>query len=275
MTCSRRDVLCGLGGVAVAGVLMQGCARRVDAAPLLEVGAPVGCMLSLPVARLPALAPDGGAILVQAAGVAAPFLVVHHSGDLYSVYRGLCPHASCPLGVADGLIECPCHGSRFSPDDGSVLNPPAQSALQSYASHLDSTTNDLVIDLTSGDHLPAPAQGKLSLALADYPALANDYGTISGGVAGCCLPLLVARLPGGNFAAVDPTCTHLSCEVAAGTSSLDPSAPRLICPCHGSVFAFDGSVLQGPAARPLTAYPATSDGVNVTIDMTAQKSCAG
>ena len=278
MSCSRREVLRGIGGAAVAGAVVEGCARRVDAAPLLEVGPPVGCKISLPVARLPDLAPDGGALLVHAAGVAEPLLVVHRTADAYSVYRGLCPHASCPLGVTDGLIECPCHGSRFDPKDGSVLNPPARSALQSYDSYLDTTTNDLVVDLASGDRLPSPAQGKLLLTLSDHPALANDYGTLTGGIPGCCLPLLVARLPGGKFAAVDPTCTHLACEVASGmpaaTDQVDASSPKLICPCHRSIYGFDGSVLQGPAAKPLTTYPATTDGVTVTIDLTAQTICA-
>ncbi len=41
-------------------------------------------------------------------------------------------------------------------------------------------------------------------------------------------------------------CTHMKCPLAynAEEKSFD-------CPCHGSRFAMDGSVLNGPAPRPL------------------------
>ncbi|KNB50471.1 FAD-dependent oxidoreductase [Streptomyces caatingaensis] len=50
----------------------------------------------------------------------------------------------------------------------------------------------------------------------------------------------------GTAHAVSARCTHLGCLVAfnAAERSWD-------CPCHGSRFATDGSVLQGPALRPL------------------------
>jgi glycine/D-amino acid oxidase-like deaminating enzyme/nitrite reductase/ring-hydroxylating ferredoxin subunit len=50
----------------------------------------------------------------------------------------------------------------------------------------------------------------------------------------------------GVVHAVSPTCTHLYCQVAfnAAERSWD-------CPCHGSRFATDGTVIQGPAVSPL------------------------
>lgn len=41
-------------------------------------------------------------------------------------------------------------------------------------------------------------------------------------------------------------CTHLGCQPA-----WDPQKGNLVCPCHGSRFDLKGSVLKGPAARPL------------------------
>jgi Rieske Fe-S protein len=50
----------------------------------------------------------------------------------------------------------------------------------------------------------------------------------------------------GNVQALSPICTHLRCVV-----SFDDEAQEWHCPCHGSRFATDGSVVSGPAKRPL------------------------
>jgi glycine/D-amino acid oxidase-like deaminating enzyme/nitrite reductase/ring-hydroxylating ferredoxin subunit len=56
----------------------------------------------------------------------------------------------------------------------------------------------------------------------------------------------VYRDPGGNLHAVSLRCTHLGCLLRfnAAEHSWD-------CPCHGSRFAPDGTVLEGPAVEPL------------------------
>lgn len=54
---------------------------------------------------------------------------------------------------------------------------------------------------------------------------------------------------GGQWKAFSATCTHQSCTVGyAGGSSIQ-------CPCHGATFSTsNGSVLTGPAPRPLPEY---------------------
>ena len=44
--------------------------------------------------------------------------------------------------VSDGTINCPCHGSRYSIVDGSVVQRPAQKSLHSYPLSL---TGDTII----------------------------------------------------------------------------------------------------------------------------------
>ena len=51
------------------------------------------------------------------------------SGD-FQGFSAVCTHAGCIVGsVSGGTINCPCHGSRFSITNGSVVNGPAASQL--------------------------------------------------------------------------------------------------------------------------------------------------
>ncbi|MEU6665380.1 FAD-dependent oxidoreductase [Streptomyces sp. NPDC046727] len=58
--------------------------------------------------------------------------------------------------------------------------------------------------------------------------------------------LAVHRDEEGALHAVSARCTHLGCLV-----SFNRAERAWECPCHGSRFAVDGTVLQGPAVRPL------------------------
>jgi cytochrome b6-f complex iron-sulfur subunit len=49
---------------------------------------------------------------------------------------------------------------------------------------------------------------------------------------------------GGEYIAYSLTCTHLGCIV-------EEDGEGYACPCHGSRFGEDGSVLEGPAKEPL------------------------
>jgi Rieske Fe-S protein len=49
---------------------------------------------------------------------------------------------------------------------------------------------------------------------------------------------------------VAPVCTHLGCQV-----NFNAAERSWDCPCHGSRFAVDGSVLHGPAVHRLERKP--------------------
>jgi Rieske Fe-S protein len=51
----------------------------------------------------------------------------------------------------------------------------------------------------------------------------------------------------GNVDVFAINCSHLGCSVA-----LNPTAQSFDCPCHGSRFHLNGTVLHGPAAYPLS-----------------------
>ncbi|UHA76257.1 FAD-dependent oxidoreductase [Paenibacillus sp. 481] len=85
--------------------------------------------------------------------------------------------------------------------------------------------------------------GKLEIVRKKPESLSNDEGavvSVNGKRAGAY------KDEHGTLHIVDTTCTHLGCEVEwnVGDRSWD-------CPCHGSRFSIDGSVLEGPASKPL------------------------
>lgn len=77
------------------------------------------------------------------------------------------------------------------------------------------------------------------------------------------LDLAVTRLDLTRVAAVSRECTHQGCRVGLPV----PRAATLDCPCHGSRFGADGALVQGPADRPLTSYPARIEGDEVVVSL--------
>ena len=85
------------------------------------------------------------------------------------------------------------------------------------------------------DMLPLPSGGLKDIAPGEG-AVVRHRGRL----------VAAYRDPGGRVHAVSHKCTHLGCDVEwnAAERSWD-------CPCHGSRFGTDGSVLNGPATKPL------------------------
>jgi Rieske Fe-S protein len=58
-------------------------------------------------------------------------------GD-FKAFTSTCTHQGCQVeSVSDGTINCPCHGSMFSIEDGSVQGGPAPSPLSEVAITVD------------------------------------------------------------------------------------------------------------------------------------------
>lgn len=71
----------------------------------------------------------------------------------------------------------------------------------------------------------------------------------------------LVRFPDGGFLALNSTCTHLACIVG-----WDAARSRFSCPCHGSEFERDGSVINPPAPRPLDRFEVVIEGDRVKVD---------
>ena len=60
----------------------------------------------------------------------ADYVITQPKKGTYKAFSKICTHMRCPVAsVSDGMINCSCHGSKFSIEDGSVANPPATQPL--------------------------------------------------------------------------------------------------------------------------------------------------
>ncbi|WP_328712415.1 Rieske (2Fe-2S) protein [Nocardia salmonicida] len=117
---NRRAVVVGTGVLAAAATLTAcGAAEMGDAAPVAPPGpgAPAGALVKV------ADVPVGGGVIVGDTVVTQPT-----PGNFVGL-SSTCPHAGCKVAtVANGTINCPCHGSRFGLD-GAVRGGPATKPL--------------------------------------------------------------------------------------------------------------------------------------------------
>ena len=80
----------------------------------------------------------------------------------------------------------------------------------------------------------------VTLTVADFPSLAT-----SGVLVQVSSYFAAKRTGDATFDAFSMVCTHEGCTTAINNGE------RFECPCHLSRFASDGSVINGPAERPL------------------------
>jgi cytochrome b6-f complex iron-sulfur subunit len=122
--------------------------------------------------------------------------------------------------------------------------------------------------LTGGSALLAACQKEGTPAPATAPRptavpivylrvdLTQELLTVGSSLQDAARLVLVRRIAAGNTAAAfqhfSLVCPHAGCLVAVQAGSAE-----FHCPCHGSKFNPDGSVLNGPAARPLGQHVLT------------------
>ncbi|MBP2370087.1 Rieske (2Fe-2S) protein [Pseudonocardia parietis] len=71
--------------------------------------------------------------------------------------------------------------------------------------------------------------------------------------------IVVTQPAAGQFTGLSAICPHQGCAVSSITDG------AILCPCHGSRFALDGAVVQGPAQQPLAQRPVTVADGSVTL----------
>ena len=69
--------------------------------------------------------PEGGGVIFPEEGV----VVTQPVAGEFKGFTNICTHQGCPLGAVTDTINCNCHGSMFSIEDGSPTRGPAEKAL--------------------------------------------------------------------------------------------------------------------------------------------------
>ncbi|GLY40533.1 iron-sulfur protein [Amycolatopsis sp. NBRC 101858] len=120
-TVTRRTALAAASAGLVAGCSTYGGGSGTAtpaAAPPPAAGTELGASGDIPV--------GGGKVFAD-----KQVVVTQPAAGTFAAFSAICTHQGCAVdAVADGTINCPCHGSKFKIADGSVANGPASRALE-------------------------------------------------------------------------------------------------------------------------------------------------
>jgi Rieske Fe-S protein len=124
---TRRTALAGTAGLTAALPLLAACggSSAGDSGSARTQEAEAGTVLG------PASAvPVGGGKIYGDANV----VVTQPEAGTFKAFSATCTHQGCQVSkVASGTIDCACHQSRFSIEDGSVEGGPAPKPLPEVA----------------------------------------------------------------------------------------------------------------------------------------------
>jgi len=117
---TRRRTLTGAAAMGVGVPLLAACGADGGSStsePTTTAGEKLGPSSDVPV--------GGGKIYAD-----QKVVVTQPTEGEFKGFSAICTHQGCPVTtVADGTINCTCHGSKFSIQDGSVEHGPATSPL--------------------------------------------------------------------------------------------------------------------------------------------------
>ena len=116
---TRRGVLIGGGLCTLAVCGVAGCSSY---GPEDKPAAPV-----LPMTVSTSDIPVGGGKIYADHKI----VITQPAAGDFKAFSAICTHQGCVVGEVTTSIGCPCHGSKFSIKDGSVVNGPATKPLES------------------------------------------------------------------------------------------------------------------------------------------------
>ncbi len=107
----------GGSGAGAAAPAPGAVAPKAEGTPAAGGGTPLGPTSDVPV--------GGGKVFT-----AQKVVVTQPTAGQFKAFSAICTHQGCTVDeIANGTINCPCHGSRFNAADGSVTEGPAKRPL--------------------------------------------------------------------------------------------------------------------------------------------------
>jgi Rieske Fe-S protein len=120
---SRRAVVGGFMGLGVAVPLLAACGSDSDSDNSSGSG---GTTSKGPIGKKSEVPVGGGKIFAS-----EKVVVTQPTADDFKAFSAVCTHQGCVVAKIVGKdIECTCHGSKFSIEDGSVVTGPATKSLE-------------------------------------------------------------------------------------------------------------------------------------------------
>jgi Rieske Fe-S protein len=136
---SRRAVVTGAGGVAAVGLLTACGGGATATSPGTPAAAPPAAPAAPSAAPATSSGSGSGEALASTSSIPVgggkvfadkDVVVTQPTAGEFKAFSATCTHQGCKVkNVADGLIICPCHGSRFAIADGSPQAGPAKKPL--------------------------------------------------------------------------------------------------------------------------------------------------
>jgi Rieske Fe-S protein len=125
MNVERRTVL-QIGGLVAVGGVVAACgssASSTDSSAAAPAGSAGGGGSGT---TKTSDVPVGGGVIIAAPAV----VITQPSAGEFKAFTAICTHKGCTVSsVENNEILCPCHGSKFSGTDGSVIQGPATAPL--------------------------------------------------------------------------------------------------------------------------------------------------
>jgi Rieske Fe-S protein len=144
----RRALLAGAGVTCAA--MLAGCSSSTHdasnggstpaaAGTAASTGGSAATGSALPTGALAATSqiPDGGGKIIDGVNI----VITQPESGSFRAFTAICTHQGCIVNsVSGGTINCPCHGSKYSIKDGSVVHGPAPSPLAAIAIKVEGTS---------------------------------------------------------------------------------------------------------------------------------------
>jgi Rieske Fe-S protein len=131
---TRRNVVAGVGAAGLAAALAAcGSSDNSSAGTVQNAATPAtggastaaGSGSGTELAKASDIPSGGGTVFKD-----QKVVVTQPTAGTYKSFTAVCTHSGCVVAdVSGGTINCGCHGSKFSIEDGSVKNGPATQPL--------------------------------------------------------------------------------------------------------------------------------------------------